>query len=68
MENKWHFYLDRSYYDMWAVAPVDNKNFLSKDLFHLASREEAERLCALLNKKTKVKVVKYESDFDWCGH
>lgn len=46
---KWEYYLDHSYFDMWAVRRLDDKNFNSDKLFHLMSMEEAVALSDTLN-------------------
>lgn len=47
---KWEMYLDMSYYDMWAVRRIGDTDFNSPALFHLGSREDAEKLMKLLEK------------------
>lgn len=48
-DDMWEYYLDNTYYDLWAVRPVDDKNFNSGLLFHVSSENEAEKLTELLN-------------------
>lgn len=48
--NQWEYFCDRSYYDMWAVRPSDEKRW--GYCFHLSNNEEAEGLCSLLNSLT----------------
>jgi hypothetical protein len=45
---KWEIFCDSSYYDMWAVRPVGDQSFTSQNLFHVTSKEEAERLKEVL--------------------
>lgn len=47
---KWEMYLDVSYYDLWAVRRTGDKDFNSSALFHLANKEDAEKLLELLEK------------------
>jgi hypothetical protein len=47
---KWEMFLDSSYYDMWAVRPVGDKDFNSPRLFHFILKEDAEQFKALLEK------------------
>lgn len=46
---KWEYYLDYSYYDMWAIRPEGDKDFNSPNLIHVATMKEAEALCKKLN-------------------
>ena len=46
---KWEMFCDESYYDMWAVRPVGDKDFNSPRLFHVSTREDAIKLVGLLN-------------------
>lgn len=48
----WEMYLDLSYFDMWAVRPVGDKDFNSPRLFHFSRREEADSFLALVQKST----------------
>lgn len=45
---EWEYFCDVSYYDMWAVRPVGDKNFYSQYLFHVPTMEEAKTLKDLL--------------------
>lgn len=45
----WEFYEDKGYFHMWAVKRVEDTDFNSQELFHVATREEAIALSALLN-------------------
>lgn len=47
---KWEIFLDKSFYDMWAVRPKGDKDFNSPRLFHFIHKEEAEKLKELLEK------------------
>ena len=47
-KTKWHMYQDPSYYDMWAVAPVDDHDFNSPRLFHFYWKPEAEDFLRLM--------------------
>lgn len=47
----WECFIDRGYYDQWAVRPIGDKDFNSQQLFHVPSMEEAEALRDLLNGK-----------------
>ena len=57
---RWEIFCDRSYYDLWAVRPVGDKDFNSQKLFHVQSKEEAEALRNLLS-QLPVSSVKPES-------
>lgn len=46
----WEFFMDKSYYDMWAVRPVGDRDFNSPRLFHFATREEAIAAADALSK------------------
>lgn len=46
---KWEYFLDHSYYDMYAVRPEGDKDFNSPRLFHVVAKHEAEKLCEYLN-------------------
>lgn len=43
----WEAFSDRSYFDMWAVRPVDCSDFGMS--FHVPSKQEAEFLAELFN-------------------
>ena len=43
---KWETFSDASYYDMWCVRPVGERNFGHG--FHLMNGDEAKGLCELL--------------------
>jgi hypothetical protein len=51
MNKKWEYFQDPSYYDMYAVRPIGDKEFNSKLLFHVTNESEASRLAELLNSK-----------------
>ena len=46
-KDKWEFFCDKSYYDMWLVRKKDDRKFGKG--FHLINRFEAGDLCELLN-------------------
>ena len=56
---KWEVFMDYSFYEMWAVRPVGDKDFNSPRLFHYVLKEDADKLkelldkshCAILNNK-----------------
>lgn len=50
MRAKWEIYSDPSYYDMWAVREVGDRDFNSPRLFHFITYEEAKQFKALLEK------------------
>ena len=41
---KYEYFLDESYYSMWAVRPVGDIDFNSKNLHHVATEKEAIKL------------------------
>lgn len=45
-KQKWEYFQDVSYYDLWAVRPVGERKFGAS--FHLNNKEEAEFLAQLL--------------------
>lgn len=47
--HKWEMFCDQSYYDMWAVRKIGDRDFNSPALFHFNLRTEAERLLNYLN-------------------
>ncbi len=47
---KWEVFPDDSFFNMWAVRPVGDKDFNSPRLFHYASKEDADKLKELLEK------------------
>jgi hypothetical protein len=47
---KWEVFLDESYYDMWCVRPVGDRDFESPQSFHFALKEDAEKFKALAEK------------------
>jgi len=47
---EWEVFLDRSYYDMWAVRPVGDKEFDSPRLFHFDSEVDSRDFLRLVNK------------------
>lgn len=44
-----YWFYDESYFSMWAVRPVGDKDFNSPRLFHVSTREDAIKLVGLLN-------------------
>lgn len=49
MNIEWEYFIDHSYYDLYAVRPKNDKDFNSHHLFHVINSKEAEKLCQLLN-------------------
>ena len=47
---KWELYCDHSFFDLWAVRPVNDKDFTSPRLFHFVLKEEAEQFKELIEK------------------
>lgn len=45
--NAWECFADRSYFDMWCVRQVGERDF--RRSFHLVNADEAQGLCDLLN-------------------
>lgn len=45
----WTFFLDESYFGLWAVRRANDKDFNSQELFHVQTKEEAIALSATLN-------------------
>ncbi len=45
----WEFFCDESYFGLWAVRKVGDRDFNSQQLFHVQSKEEAMALSATLN-------------------
>lgn len=45
--SSWECFSDRSYFDMWCVREVGERDF--RRSFHLFSGDEAKGLCELLN-------------------
>lgn len=39
--NRWEYFIDVAYYDMWAVRPVGDRDFNSPRLFHFTNKDEA---------------------------
>lgn len=48
---KWEYYCDGSYFDMWAVRPIGDRDFNSQLLFHVINKDEAIELCHILDSK-----------------
>lgn len=42
LETKWEMFLDESYFHMWAVRPMGDRNLDSPRLFHFIKKEDAE--------------------------
>lgn len=55
----WEIFVDKSYYDLWAVRPVGEKNFNSGLTFHVLLKEEAQRLKEYLESNS-IKDKEYE--------
>lgn len=49
-KTKWEMFNDQSYYDMWAVRPIGDKDFNSPRLFHFDLEIEAIKFMDLLSK------------------
>jgi len=47
---KWEMFCDDSYYHLWAVRRIGDKDFNSPQLFHFSLKEDAEQMKALLEK------------------
>lgn len=47
---KWELFSDSSYYDMFAVRPVGDKDFDSPRLFHFGNMDDAKRFKELVEK------------------
>ena len=47
---EWEVFNDPSYFDMWAVRPVGDRDFQSLRLFHFARKDDAESFAALARK------------------
>jgi hypothetical protein len=47
---KWEYFLDSSYFDMWAVRPVGNRNFYTT--MHVPTEEQARNLTELMNSES----------------
>jgi len=47
---KWEVFIDRSYFDMWAVRPVGDKDFNSPRLFHFTFKYQADQFKTLAEK------------------
>jgi len=45
----WEFFEDLNYYCMWAVRKVGDKDFNSRQLFHVQTKDEAIALSGTLN-------------------
>jgi hypothetical protein len=41
MNKEWEIFSDLSYYDMWAVRPVGDKEFNSDNLYHVFTEHDA---------------------------
>lgn len=49
MSDIWEYFIDESYYSMYAVRKIGDKDFNSEALFHVCGKMEAQHLCAYLN-------------------
>lgn len=49
MKRVYEIFVDTSYYDMWCVRDVSDKDFNSKTSWHFSTKEEAEQYCKLIN-------------------
>lgn len=45
----WETFCDQSYYGMWCIRPVGDRDFNSPYNFHVSEKEEAEHLMNFLN-------------------
>jgi hypothetical protein len=54
---RWEMFEDHGYYGMWAVRPIGDTRFSSPQLFHFATKAEAESFRDLAG-KAKVAVPK----------
>jgi len=50
MNKLWEYFPDPSYYGMWAVRPVGDKDFNSPWLFHFIIERDAAECCKVLSK------------------
>ena len=48
MEREWEVFQDESYYDMWCVREVHDRNFNSFTSFHFTTKEKAEIFLGLV--------------------
>lgn len=60
-EDKWEYFPDPSYFDMWVVGKAGNKDLLS--VYRASSELGARSLCAILNQVEldKKEVISWES-------
>lgn len=47
---KWEVFLDKSYFDMFAVRPIGDRDFYSPRIFHFDSEEDAMKCKEILDK------------------
>ena len=47
---KWEMFLDRGFYDMWAVRQMGDKDFNSPRLFHFVFEDDARKFKVLVEK------------------
>lgn len=47
MKTKWELFMDISFYHMWAVRPIRDKDFNSPRLFHFTFKRDAEKFKTL---------------------
>ena len=47
---KWIMELDPSFYDMWCVRPLKDKDFNSPRSFHFVFKEDAESFLKLIER------------------
>lgn len=50
MNMQWEYFLDLSYFDLWAVRVVGNRNF--EEVIHVINEPSAKFLCKFLNEVT----------------
>ena len=56
--SKWEVFFDETYFDMFAVRPIGDKDFHSPRLFYFDSEEDANKCKEILNKcKNDLKIL-----------
>ncbi len=63
IRDKWEIYLDESYYHMWAVREIGDRDFNSSRLFHFIDLKDAKVFKKLLEEKAK-----YAERADLCSY
>ena len=68
---KWEIFLDKSYFDMFAVRPIGDKDFYSPRLFHFDSEEDANKCKEILDKchcnMLKTEVISTNNKTKYCS-